>query len=346
MADQASQVAALQAAADAVKQVHVQLFATRYLTVAGAVIALLEFTSGFSGELELIWKGRRGTERNVFLVHRFIVVVGLLCAVQMTAGLAKTMSDTVGTVCFANTLTAYLTTSQDCKVLIGLVGSLAATSVCLADGLVTMEVWQLWDCNWKVMRWMLFAYILECLGTLGFLTATVFNIITRNGGFTYEVLVQSCTLHFAPRWLAGSWACGLAFETTMLVCMVLNLLDKPRAANVRLTRLLVRDGFAYFLAVIGLRTLNLVIASTSEPASFFIPTFCSWAFVTVLVNRLVVNQCRERHRLRFSVHLKSDLSPLDLMSTPQSPQSTDVFELTTRVTTNVQVVQETRSDVY
>lgn len=71
---------------------------------------------------------------------------------------------------------------------------------------------------------------------------------------------------------------------------------------------------------------NLVIAATSSSHGILIPALyvaksttsctlidtssCTWALVTVLVNRLVINQCRERQRLRFSVYMKADLVPV------------------------------------
>lgn len=71
---------------------------------------------------------------------------------------------------------------------------------------------------------------------------------------------------------------------------------------------------------------------------------CSWALVTVLVNRLVVNQCRERHRLRQSIHFKADLTPLDLLCTPTATQHNEDLELSAMsVGVNVDVIQETRS---
>ncbi|KZV84169.1 hypothetical protein EXIGLDRAFT_776821 [Exidia glandulosa HHB12029] len=286
-----------------IEEHHGHLLATRYVTAAGAVIALFETVTSFPDELDLIWKGRQGFERTVFLVHRHIVLIGLFCAVQT---------------------------------------GLAAVSICLMDGLVTLEVWQLWDCNWKMMRWMLSAFILQSVTTLGFLGGTVKTILGTPGGFTYTDAIQSCNLGVAPRLMAGSWASGIAFEVFILACIILNVLDRPRASHVRLTRLLLRDGCAYFIGVIALRTVNMVIAITSPPSAFFITTFGTWAVVTTLVNHLIINQCRERQRLRASVFLKGDLARI-----PSAALVSETYEMTVAEPANVyvQTTVSTHTDV-
>jgi len=65
-------------------------------TAVAVVVVIAELIAGFAEEYELIWKGRRGLERNIFLVcvsssasascsehcgsHRYVVPIGLICA--------------------------------------------------------------------------------------------------------------------------------------------------------------------------------------------------------------------------------------------------------------------------
>ncbi|EJD43464.1 hypothetical protein AURDEDRAFT_167543 [Auricularia subglabra TFB-10046 SS5] len=82
---------------DAVQQHSENLAAMRYLTAAGLVVILFDFVESFPDELELVWKGRVGIERTLFLIHRHFSTAGLICAAQMTSGFVD-MSD--GVCCF------------------------------------------------------------------------------------------------------------------------------------------------------------------------------------------------------------------------------------------------------
>ncbi|KAH7104829.1 hypothetical protein BKA62DRAFT_690785 [Auriculariales sp. MPI-PUGE-AT-0066] len=306
-----------------------KILATKYLTAFGFVLILAELFSGIAEEYELIWKGRKGLERNIFIIHRIIVPIGLLFAAHITAGILPGALN-----------------SAACEGILVVVGILSGLSIFLADGLVTMEVWQLWDCDRSVMKWMIGAYTVQGLSTLAFMSLTVKD--TLKNGFTYQEQLKMCTAGESPRFLAGTWASGMTFELLILGATILNVLSKPRTGQSRLVRLLIVDGVLYFGAVISLRLINLISALKSDPATFFAPVFCTWALVSVLVTRVVMNQSRERQRLRtYDGQATANDGPAPLGITIVS--HTQAYELPTKMpmspgmpAMNVQVERESR----
>ncbi|EJD39497.1 hypothetical protein AURDEDRAFT_128268 [Auricularia subglabra TFB-10046 SS5] len=291
---------------------------TRYCTVAGLTVVLLDEAESFADEVALIWRGRRGLERVLFLVHRHLTIVGMLFAAHMSSGFAH-LTDTVGPIAPRATFAdAALVALQDCRALLGVTALISFVSVGLADGLVTMEVWQLWDCSRRAMVWLLAGFLFTNTATLVFM---LLSVRTTFANFEFQPGLNVCALDVTPRILAGMWASGMIFDLAVFVSTLWNVLDKPRKDTAKLTALLMRDGAAYFAAVMALRLTNLATTLTSGPSGFFTSMLCvrppgrrpfavlkpsaslTWGLLNTLVHRLVLNQSRERNRLRHSVHL-------------------------------------------
>lgn len=254
---------------------------TRYCTVAGLTVVLLDEVESFADEVALIWRGRRGLERYLFLIHRHLTIVGMLFAAHMSSGFAH-LTDT------------------ECRALLGVTALISFVSVGLADGLVTMEVWQLWDCSRRAMVWLLAGFLFTNTATLVFM---LLSVRTTFAHFKFQQGLDVCALSATPRLIAGMWASGMVFDLAVFVSTLWNVLDKPRKDTAKLTALLMRDGAAYFAAVMALRLTNLATTLTSGPSGFFTSMFLTWGLLNTLVHRLVLNQSRERNRLRHSVHL-------------------------------------------
>ncbi|EJD54218.1 hypothetical protein AURDEDRAFT_141196 [Auricularia subglabra TFB-10046 SS5] len=193
-----------------------------------------------------------------------------------------------------------------CKVLLGFMIVFAFFSIGLADGLVTMEVWQLWGCERSVLQHMQVAFAITYSGSAAFLLYSYVFVLRTNFKFL-PFGFNVCQIGQPPRLLTGTWACGLVFELAVFFSTLWNVLSTPRSGNARITAMLYRDGSLYFAGVMALRFTNMMTALFSSPESFFTFTFPTWALVTILVNRLVMNQSRERLHLRENVQMAEDL---------------------------------------
>lgn len=56
----------------------------------------------------------------------------------------------------------------------------------------------------------------------------------------------------------------MLFEILVLIFTLVNLFDRPRSASIRLTKALTRDGINFFMALTGLRTLNVALAAVNK----------------------------------------------------------------------------------
>lgn len=260
----------------------------RYLTAAGLIVVIYDLIESFPDELELVWKGRVGIERTLYLVHRHVIVAGLICAAQMTSGFVD-MSDLV------------------CHGLFGVIAVFMMIGICCADAMASMEVWMYWDLSAGFMKWISVPFILQCAATVGFSCWTLRTSI--RGALAYDPQSATCAFVTAPRSIIGCWAAGLIFEVILLASAVYNILDKPRPFHLSITHLVCRDA-CYLFVVLGLRAVNLVLSATREQDTFFIPAFCTWALVSVIVNRFILDQARGR-RCHWSktVHLVPIMPP-------------------------------------
>ncbi|KZV79269.1 hypothetical protein EXIGLDRAFT_782572 [Exidia glandulosa HHB12029] len=264
--------------------------ATQYLTVAALVIILHDTFSTFPDEYSLVWRGRRGIERTMFLVHRNVIIVGIIFGVIITCG--------------GNTTD--MTGFGDLR-RIAVVGILTVVGIALGDGLVLMEIWQLWDCDRTVMKYMVAAFTVTYAAAVAFIGAS-FGSVYHDFVFIPELRV--CGFTEVPKLLAGLWASGMVFEVIVFALTLWNVLERPRSSHVKLTSLLMRDGCAFFAMAFALRLINVVFILSTGPELFLLVVFPNWAILTVLVHQLVINQSRERSKLRAKVQMMGDFSEL------------------------------------
>ncbi|KZV93929.1 hypothetical protein EXIGLDRAFT_30588 [Exidia glandulosa HHB12029] len=234
------------------EDVYHKVLATKYLALAALTVVLQSAIYSFPDEYKHIWNGRRGTERTMFLLHRHVVLVGLFLGVLMSFGVIE--SDVV------------------CRAGISLVGVVAVLGIGLSDGLVAMEVWQLWDCDPTVMTYMVTAFAVSYTSSVAFIVG---SFISTFDAFSYQPQLRVCAFTRVPRVMTGLWVSGMMFELGVFVSTLYNIYSRPRYGNTKVTDMLLRDGGAFFVAVSALRLTNMVIALKGGPEEFFMLIFFS-----------------------------------------------------------------------
>lgn len=113
----------------------------------------------------------------------------------------------------------------------------------------------------------------------------------------YEPFTGLCTFASKPD-VKGLWVVGLFFEVVVFLTVCWNVLDRPRALGLgragddTVTRMLFRDGVAYFVILFVLRVANLVLAIIAPISLIFVVVFFIWATTTATTSRLIINSRR------------------------------------------------------
>ncbi|KAJ7124602.1 hypothetical protein C8R43DRAFT_1135557 [Mycena crocata] len=165
-------------------------------------------------------------------------------------------------------------------------------SIVISNFLVLLRIWTTLPRGHRLIRWSIVFFVVVQTASFGVTTWVVTNMIPV---LVFEPFVGLCTFTTKPN-VVGLWVVGIIFEIVVFVTVFWNTLDRPRAmgpdSEVAVTRMLLRDGVAYFVLLCGLRIANAVIAVVAPVSSLFVIVFFIWAATTLTTNRLIINSRR------------------------------------------------------
>ncbi|KAJ7887891.1 hypothetical protein B0H14DRAFT_3127467 [Mycena olivaceomarginata] len=236
---------------------------TRYVSAAGLVILLYDHLLTLQDEVEYIWSAPSTVAKTLFLILRYMVPSFLTAQTITRSGLAAIpMSD----VTYAGWL-----------------------SIVISNFLVLLRIWTTLPRNNRLIGWSIVFFILMQLA--GF-AVTSWVISTMIPVLIFEPAAGVCTFSSKPKVFA-LWVPGLFFEVVVFATTCWKTLDWPRDVEDRITRILFRDGVAYFLILFILRIAHVVIAIVAPISLIFVIVFFIWAATTVTTSRLIINSRRE-----------------------------------------------------
>ncbi|KAH8829267.1 hypothetical protein DL96DRAFT_1791037 [Flagelloscypha sp. PMI_526] len=264
-----------------------QLQISQYVMASGLILLLYDHILTLSQEIELVWKARSSIGRTLFLILRYLPVLGLVFNTFVTSGRSEIHLSlevsSYSAVCFA--LNRFMTISSFVAS-IGLLSSSVVSffSLAISQFLALLRLWVIWDRDRRLMFWTGAGFFISQAGTFA---ANAWNFRAVYDTSYFDENFHSCYWRYKLR----QWPQWLAFEIMVFFLTVYNALSKPRVGDKELTRQMYIDGSLYFIVLTVLRSGNLVLA-VMAPVSLMLLTFFIWSVATIVTTRLILN-CRQ-----------------------------------------------------
>ncbi|KAF7334701.1 hypothetical protein MVEN_02300800 [Mycena venus] len=264
---------------------------TRYVSAAGLVILLYDHLLTLQDEIEYIWSAPSTVAKTLFLILRYMVpsfltaqTISAFFATPVGRWLILSFKREAGWPQFQCPMWSKL-----CKTWTSFATYAGWLSIVISNFLVLLRIWTTLPRNNRLIGWSIVFFVLMQLA--GF-AVTTWVITTMIPVLIFEHTAGMCTFSSKPKVFA-LWMPGLFFEVVVFATICWNMLDRPRDADDRITRILFRDGVAYFLILFILRIANVVIAIVAPISLIFVIVFFIWAATTVTTSRLIINSRRE-----------------------------------------------------
>ncbi|KAF8520681.1 hypothetical protein JB92DRAFT_2894339 [Gautieria morchelliformis] len=245
------------------------IYQTRYFSIAGITVLILDHILTFNRETQLVWTLQRGYLKWAFLINRYLVPIVLTLFLRTLSG----QSLNRGTFCNGVLITVCF---------VGLV------SMSVSNSLILLKVRKLWDGKENIVMATRAAFLISQTGVLVAMGFAAFEVLSNNL-ITFNSLLGMCLVTKSPASWKGIWAVTILFDLFTFIMVGLNTLSRPRGTHTLLMRVLYRDGLFFFLAVSSLRLLNLVMAVSSDPSRVMLGVCLIWSLVTTLVSRMIMN---------------------------------------------------------
>jgi len=241
----------------------------RYLSLAALVALLYDHALTIGDEIRLVWTAPRSFLKWTFLINHYLAEVCLIA--------------------IANEMSSFDDPSYNdkkCRTLITITSAFGIFSTLVANVLGFSRVVVLWDKSPRIVLGLSIALIMSVLATV---SCTIVTIIALNPAVTYSPIARICYLTISSSLLVAIWASPLAFEIIVLFFSVYSALSRPRDHKTPLVEVLYRDGMLFFVVVALTRGLNIAFALVTEPGLIILPTYFSWAIVTLAIHRLLIH---------------------------------------------------------
>jgi len=247
----------------------------RYLSAVGYLVLLYDTFLTIPEEFELVWQSKPNFAKYAYLANKY----GVLAILTMEMIILNN-SGNVFSVKFCR---GWLVIHALCGVV----------SICISNILVLLRVAALWNNQKSVVFW-LFTVLFASTG-MSFIAGVV-GVVIWLPHITYQKEIQTCG--FLPgtpnHFFAPTWGIPLVFDFHVLCIVILNALQRPRAEDTVLARILVKDGLLYFALLTILRLYNVLTVAIAPIGLVFSGAYVSWAIITVTMSRLMLKIRRPR----------------------------------------------------
>ncbi|KAF8902997.1 hypothetical protein CPB85DRAFT_1564505 [Mucidula mucida] len=266
------------------------LYATRYLSIAGLVLMLYDHSLTFADEVRFIWKAPSSTPKWLFLGMRYSVPVFVIVHLVQMGGMAN-LSSGLFTHLLKDCVYRMPTQLQD-MTLVGIV------TIAGGNFLVLLHLWNLWDRNVRLITWTLILFVTTQIANFA---CGIKVVVTLTRSVLWVPSLHVCVLSSRSD-IGILWAPGVLFEVVIFIMVVWNALCQPRKKEQAMS-ILYRDGVFYFVVLLLLRMLNLFIAFIAPLSLIFLGVFFVWCTTTLAVTRLILNL---RHMAELSKFRRMD----------------------------------------
>jgi len=248
-----------------------EINSSRYLIAVGYVVLLWDTILTFPDEVERVWRSGISLPKIVFLANKLASLSILTVLMRAWSGIG------VG-----NGLTHQFCESAT---QLGLAGGVISLGI--ANYLVLLQVWQLWEQRPSVRLFLTVGWGVTYSATLVIaciIIAQLPGLVVAVPGFNV------CGLVSVPGLVRVIWLSPILFEILVFVMTVSNAYDRPRPQHDSIARALVRDGVFYFVSLSMLRVLNFIMSDLAPIALIPVGSCIIWQLNLVALNRLILNQ--------------------------------------------------------
>ncbi|KAG6373659.1 hypothetical protein JVT61DRAFT_6325 [Boletus reticuloceps] len=270
-------------------------------------------------EVELIWRAKLSIPKVLFLLNRYVVPLAMAILSNEFSGVTPYLSLPV----------------SSCKVSYAIAVAIGMLSIATSNFLILLRLWVLWDRSPRLVFVTLMFFIVTQLVALSFVGYVIYDMLRAcvcgsvwNHGvahLTFDLatmffhpVLRICIPRHKPKFVM-LWTPGIVFELVVFLTAVWNALDRPRSRNVRVTKIMYRDGSLYFFVL--LRLLNLLLC-TIAPVSrqeLSCDVCFIWSISNITLARFIFNlrrlssdTCHKKVRFKDEEEIADDMERTEL----------------------------------
>ncbi|CAE7158536.1 unnamed protein product [Rhizoctonia solani] len=136
------------------------------------------------------------------------------------------------------------------------------------------------------------------------------NAIRQAPQFRYEEVFNICFGDVTDSWMG--WLNGIIYHALMLLLLTWLWLSTPRSSQTPFMKLVVRDGFVYFITIFAAMLFNLIIWKNERSTLAALPYWSVWAITTHALSRMLLSMRSVQTSDEWGQRAKIDIPKVDI----------------------------------
>ncbi|KAH9962028.1 hypothetical protein BGW80DRAFT_887987 [Lactifluus volemus] len=215
--------------------------AERYISASALAILVYDYLLTTEDEIKYIWRRPMTGIKIVYLILRYGVALAQIMYFQALSGLVTHLTHDV------------------CIGAIIVVATVGSLSLVLANYVMLIRVYTLWDHRKEMLRILYIAYAVSVCATTAFVIISITELLPD---MLYDPYIFNMCLikGRSPYWI-GIWLSQALFDVFLFILTIFNAASRPRRANVKIITDLRRDGCVFYLGLFVYPLTKYIILS-------------------------------------------------------------------------------------
>lgn len=242
------------------------LWAARYVSTAFIALLFWDHAITLEDEIALIWPAKFGVVKAIFLFNRYGVPLWLAIGFNMMSGFSTFLNDL--------TCRSWLTTNL-------YIQCIAIQSTAFIVATRVFDIWQS-----QYLAFLVLGALWTIHSALDLFICTD-NIIRHYRSIIYDPISNVCFWSASDTW--SIWLSGIVYHALIHLLLVWLWLSTPRTNQTPLMKLVVRDGFLYFVAIFSDLLFTLLDWRYARPSLAGITYISVWCITTICTSRMLLS---------------------------------------------------------
>ncbi|EUC56809.1 transmembrane protein, putative [Rhizoctonia solani AG-3 Rhs1AP] len=239
-------------------------FVGRCVSIAALTLLFYDHLITFADEVHLIWPAKLGLVKAIFFLNRYIGSIWI--AIAFT------------------TLVSLLFFPLRCRGWITANTYIEVINIQMLNFIIATRVYDIWQSQRLAFFVLAPFWLIHFVLDIFIITD---NTIKVSAGYGYSQSANMCIAD--PRGIWTLWLNGIIYHALILLLLMWIWFSTPRTEQTPFVRLVIRDGFIYFITILSMMLFNLLVWRYARTSLVLLPYTVVWVVLNGSLSRTLLS---------------------------------------------------------
>ncbi|CAE6489881.1 unnamed protein product [Rhizoctonia solani] len=262
-------------------------FLGRCASIAALTLLFYDHIITFADEVHLIWPAKFGPVKAIFFLNRYVASIWIAIAFS--------------------TLDLLLFFLLHCRGWLIANTYIEVINIQMLNFIIATRVFDIWQSQRLAFFVLAPFWIIHFVLDIFIVTN---NMIKSYENYSYSAMANMCITN--PRGIWTVWLNGIIYHALILLLLMWIWFSTPRTDQTPFVRLVLRDGFIYFVTILSVMLFNLLVWRYARPSLVLLPYTVVWVILNGSLSRTLLSLGSVQTSEEWGQRAKLALLPKDI----------------------------------